>query len=179
LPAIAEILDVPMNKQEKYAIAIQDGDQLFLFLNITRGEQGDVYVNFNERHPNHKPHSSYHASGQRHHKGNYRILLPRRMFQKPDEKFENSENIITTSIRRGDGRAWGIICRPEVYQDLMIINDSTIFGEFGLQLSIDLFESGTLPSGYVNCGIDIIQQGMFRNEIPKIAVTLYKVVALS
>ena len=168
-----------MINQSKYAIAVEDSGQLFLFLHITRTYQGDVYVNFNEHHANHKPHSSYHASGQHHHKSSNYMVLPKKSFQRPNDNFKNSENIITTSLRRGDGRAWGVICKPEFYNGIMIIKDEIIIPEFGFQLSVDLYESGSLPSGYSNCVINVIQKEIFNNDVPQIVAIIYEVESLT
>src|SRR5687768_685268 len=109
-----------MSRPAKYAIAIEDSGQFFLLLDITVSRDGDVYVNFNEHHPNHKPHSSYHASGQRHHKSGGQMVLPKKNLQSPNQFFKGSENVITTSVRRGEGRAWNIICDEQLYSKVMV-----------------------------------------------------------
>ena len=166
-----------MIHSEKYAIAIEDSGQLFLFLNIQRELSGDVYVNFNEHHTNHKPHSSYHASGQYHNKSDNYLLLPKKNLQPPNNQFTGSENIITTSIRKGEGRAWNVVCERKVYTGVMIIMDEIIIPEFGFQLSIDLYEAGSVIGGFTNSSINVIQQEIFNIEIPQIIATLYEVVS--
>ena len=168
-----------MTTNGKYAIAVEDRSQLFLFLDITRTASGNVYVKFNERYLNDNPHSSYHATGQRHHKRNNQMVLPKKILQRPDGSFKNSENVIETAIRRGDGRAWGIICKKEMFDAIMIIKDEIIYPQFGFKLSIDLYESGSLPSGYDSCVLNIIQQQIFNSDVPKIVATLYEVVSPS
>jgi hypothetical protein len=164
-----------MTYQAKYAIAVEDKGQLFLFLEITRSHHGDVCFNFNEHHANRKPHSSYHASGQRHHKSHNHMVLPKKNLQRPNDKFKDSVNIITTSIRGGDGRAWGVICKPAFYNEIMTMKDEMITPKFGLQLSVDLYESGSLPSGYNNCIVNVIQKQIFNDDVPQIVATLYEI----
>ena len=159
---------------EKCAIAIKDEDDLFLFLTINRSKHGDVYINFNEHHPNHKPHSSYHSSGQLHHKSSKHYVFPIRKKQKPSINLKGSESIITTSIRKGDGKAWNIKCDPKDYSDIMIIPDEIIIPEFGFQFHIEVVEAGTQPWASTYPYIQIIQQKIFDKNIPWIAASLYE-----
>lgn len=164
---------------QKYAIAIMDGNDLFLFLNINRSNQGDVYVNFNEHHPGHKPHSSYHASGQLHHKGSNRYLFAKRQHQQPNTNFKDSESIITTSIRKGDGRAWNFKCDPKDYTGVMIIPDEIIKPEFGFQFNVEIVEAGRESWASTYPYIKIIQQQIFDNNTPWIVASLYQIFELS
>jgi hypothetical protein len=164
-----------MTTQEKFAISVEDSGELFLFLDITKGRDGDVYVNFNPHHPTQKPHSSYHASGQRHYKSDSRMVLPKRILQSPNHQFKGVENIITTSLRRGSGRSWNVACQEHLYSKVMVIKDDIILPEFGFLLTVDLFESGFLPAGYSNSTINIIQQEIFSTKIPQIVATVFEV----
>ena len=159
---------------EQYAVIIKDTDELFLFLNINRSKYGDVYVNFNEHHPSHKPHSSYHASGQLHHKSWKHYLFPIRKRQKPDTDFKNSESIIVTSIRKGDGRAWNIKCNLQDYADSMIIQDEIITAEFGFQFNIEIVEPGKQSWSSTYPYIQMIQQKIFDKYNPWIVASLYQ-----
>lgn len=164
---------------ERYAIAIKDANELFLFLNINRSKQGDVYVNFNEHHPSHKPHSSYHSSGQLHHKSSNHYMFPIRKQQKPDINLKGFESIITTSIRKGDGRAWNIKCEPKDYLDIMIIPDEIITPEFGLQFKIEIVEAGKQSWASTYPNIKIIQQQVFDKNVPCIIASLYQMLGSS
>ena len=164
-------------EEEKYAIAIEDSGELFLFLNIKRGVLGDIYVNFNEHHPSHKPHSSFHASGQLHHKSDNHKVLPIKMLQPPNNKFTGSTNIITTCIRHGDGRAWNEMCKRDDYTDVMVIKDANITPQFGYQLAIDLVQFGDAPVGYDKVSINIIQQRTFKHNKPLIVASLFEVLS--
>lgn len=156
---------------EKYAIAIKDGNELYLFLTINRSYKSDVYVNFNEHHPNHKPHSSYHASGQLHHKSSNYYVFPKRKKQKPSRDLKGFEGIITTAIRKGDGKAWNIKCDPKDYLGIMIIPDEIITPEFGFQFHV---EAGIQPRASTYPYIQMIQQKIFDKNIPWIVASLYE-----
>ncbi|HUQ84902.1 MAG TPA: hypothetical protein VM077_01130 [Candidatus Limnocylindrales bacterium] len=141
---------------------------------INRSSEGDVYVNFNKRDNKHKPHSSYHASGQLHHKSYNWKLFPPRKKQPPKSSFTGSESIITTSIKKGDGRAWNRICMPNDFQEIMEINDEIITPEFGYQLIFELVEPNTLPWISTYPYAKVIQQHFFKDKSPWIVTTLYE-----
>ena len=165
-----------MNKThlEKYAIGIRDSGDLFLMFSIRRGVEGDVYVNFNDRDTKHKPHSSYHVSGQLHHKGYNKILFPIRKKQTPTMSFTGSETIITTSLKKGDARAWNIKFNPGDYTGIMEIQDKIITPEFGYQFSVELVEPGVTPWISKYRYGKVIQQQIFKQGTPWIVASLYE-----
>lgn len=164
-----------MTYPEKYAIAIADSGSLYLFLGIRRSRAGDIYVNFNENYPGHKPHSSYHSSGQHHHKSHNSIMtIHTKHRHPPDNNFRGSENIITTLIRHGDGKAWNKVCKPENYNEVMVIADEIITPEFGYQLAIDIVQYGSLPEVSTQIYNKIIQQKTFDKKKPLIVASLYE-----
>ena len=159
---------------EKYAILIKDSEELFLFLNINRTVHGDVYVNFNENHPSHKPHSSYHASGQLHHKSSRQYLFPIRKLQQPNKNFNGSESIIVTSIREGAGRAWDIKCNPMDYTEVMIIPNEIIIPEFGFQFNVEIVDANKKSWASTYPYAKVIEQQIFHKNEPWIVVSLYE-----
>ena len=134
-----------------------------------------MYVNFNERDAGDEPQSSYHASGQLHHKGRNHYLFPIRKQQKPNKDFKGSESIITTSIRQGDGRAWNVICKPEDYLEIMIIPDEIVTPEFGFQFNVEIVQPGSKAWVSTYPYAKIIQQQIFNYNIPWIVASLYEV----
>lgn len=160
---------------EKYAIAIRDSGDLFLMFSICRSAKGDVYVNFNKRDTKHDPHSSYHVSGELHHKGYNKILLPIRDKQTPTSSFKGTETIITTSIRKGDARAWNVLINPEDYTGIMEIPDKIITPVFGYQFSVELVEPGLTPWVSEYQYARVIQQQIFKQGVPWIVASLYDV----
>lgn len=165
-----------MNKQfpERYAIGIRDSGDLFLMFVINRSATGDIYVNFNRRDSDHKPHSSYHASGQLHHKGYNKKLFPMKKKQTPTSSFTGSETIITTSIRKGDARAWNVPCEPGDYDEIMEIADNIITPEFGYQFLVELVEPEGIPWVSTYSYARVIQQQIFKQGVPWIVASLYE-----
>lgn len=159
---------------EKYAIAVRDSGDLFLIFEINRSSKGDVYVNFNDRDSKHMPHSSYHASGQLHHKSYNRKLFPPIQKQPLIGTFTGSGGVITTSIQRGDARAWNSTCIPTNYQEIMEIKDEIITPEFGYQVFFELIEPNTKPWVSTYPYANIVQQHLFKDNSPWIVVSLYE-----
>jgi hypothetical protein len=92
-------------KPAKYAVAVRDGSNLFLFRTIKRKATTDVYIFwpikkfllFNN------PHASYHASGQVHIKTSPKCKpLPPKQQQKPDASLKGIEGILLTPIHAGE-----------------------------------------------------------------------------
>jgi len=65
-----------LNNPKAYAVAVRDGNDLFVVVTICRELKGDLYVNWPSVAPHLEPHTSYHASGQTHHKAVDRKVHP-------------------------------------------------------------------------------------------------------
>jgi hypothetical protein len=163
---------VSRNQKRMYAIAVRDGNELFLFLSICRAPQGDVYVNFPRDHkPNWKPHSSYHASGQHHQKSFGQKTIERHR-QKPDANFRSTENVVTTGIASDEPRAINVPCQTSDFQEVFEIPVSELRPErYRTMISVDITEAG--GKSIVTPGARVVRQAMFQDAIPWILVTLF------
>lgn len=160
------------NQRNTIAVAVRDGSDLFLFASISRGLKGDVYVNFpRDREPKWKPHSSYHASGQHHHKSfGYNALVHHR--KKPDVNFSGTENLVTTGISREEPREINVPCPTADFDDVFEIPISDLRPEkYRTYLSVDLAEPNGSPIIYP--GAKVIRQKITQNVIPRILITLF------
>lgn len=161
-----------MDDKKLYAISVRDGDDLFLVLTIRRSPQGDVYVNFpRDQIRNWKPHSSYHASGQCHQKSfNHKALVRRR--QKPRADFRGAENVVTIGIACDEPRAIGAPCRKADFHEVLEIPVSILRPErYRTMISVDITEADGAP--VITPGAQVIRQGIFRDAVPWIQVTLF------
>jgi hypothetical protein len=61
-------------KDTRFAIAVRDGKDLWLFLWLKRDATGDVYVFWPIDEKGRNPHASYHASGRSHQKSYNKAL---------------------------------------------------------------------------------------------------------
>ena len=90
--------------------------------------------------PNWKPHGSWHASGQYHHKSYNHKLLPVQQRQKPDASFTDTGNLVTTEARLASVHAVNITCNPAEFTDVIEIPAAELPLERQRMLSIDVTE---------------------------------------
>ena len=126
-----------------YAVAVREPEGLFLVVSIVRPVTGDVYVNWpRDGVPGWKPHTSYHASGQHHHKAFGKIGL-KRQSTPPNADFNGEKNVVTMSVNPGDHRAVNVPCVESNCAEVFEVPSSQLT-EHTL-LSVDLVEVGGDP----------------------------------
>jgi hypothetical protein len=160
------------NQKPTYAVAVRDSADLFLLLTVVRNTQGDVYVNFpRDNDPNWKPHTSYHASGQHHHKSfGHKALVRHR--QRPDANFAGTENVVTIGIASDEPRAINTPCRIADFETVLEIPVSDLRPEmYRTMLSVDITDTNGSP--IITPGATIIRQQVVRDAVPWLVVTLF------
>ena len=155
-----------------FAIGVDDGAAFWIVLTVRRRSKGDVYVNsLRDGTPGWKPHSSYHASGQHHHKSfGHKAALQYR--PKPDSNFTGTVNMVTTGLARGEAQAIGVHIDPAEVDDSLRIPEAEVSPEnYRTYLSVDLVEPAELPR--LAARERALQQAVFKDAIPLIVVTFY------
>jgi hypothetical protein len=136
--------------ERMFAVAIRDGQDLFLWIRIRRARLGDIYYMFptGRSEPEWQkwnPHGSHHKDGRRHHKSFDRKIMPEQR-QKPDSDFRGSENLIIRPITFHEPRAFGVICDPAEFSEVMEVPASILSTKtFETHIAIDLTEPGGPP----------------------------------
>jgi hypothetical protein len=154
-----------------FGVVVCDGEERLLVLSIRRGPRGDVYVNFpRDGDPQWRPHSSYHESGQHHQKGSgFKALIRHR--QKPNRDFCGIENIVRKGIAVDEPRAIGKVVRATDFDEAIEIPLRDLKSEkYRTYLSVDLVD-GEVSLAIGDWG-KVIRQGVFKDEIPWIIVTI-------
>jgi hypothetical protein len=154
-----------------YAVAVRDGDELFLFCRIRRAVTGDIYVTIPRSVPDWSPHVSYHASGQYHVKS-YDHPYHVSHWQRPDANFQTTRNMSTMGIAASEPRITNAPCKVEDYTEVFEIPIRDLRPEMHrTMLSVDLTE----PSGQpiITPGARILRQAIFQDVVPWIMVTLF------
>jgi hypothetical protein len=162
-----------MKKRKLLAVAVRDGDNLFLVFTVHRSEAGDVYVNFpRDQDPDWKPHASYHASGQHHQKShNHKMSMTPR--QKPDRMFRGNHNIVTTGLSSDEPRKINAPYDPNEFDNLFEIPITDIRPEkYRTSLSFDLAEKSGGPT--ILPGAKILHQFKIADREPWILVTFFE-----
>lgn len=157
-----------------FAVAVRDGQDLFLWLRIRRAKLGDIYyvIPADRSGPDWKkwnPHGSHHRDGRRHHKSfGQKILAEQR--QKPDSDFIGSETLITRPIASHE-RAFGGICDPDEFFEVMEVPASILSSKtYETYISIDLTEPDFPP--IITALGKVVAQRAFRDAPPWIWVTV-------
>lgn len=152
------------------AIAVRDFE-LYLEASIVRKAASDVYLNFSRDHdPAWKPHASYHASGQFHHKSYGMKLAPPALGDKPDHTFRGTKNVCSFGVATGE-HLLQPKCDPSEFNDVFEIPVALLRPErHTTYVYTDLAEPGVAPILYP--GASILKQAEFKDAEPWIVVTL-------
>jgi hypothetical protein len=156
------------------AVAVRSPSGLFTIGSIVRRAAGDVYVNFPRPGlTGSKPHTSYHASGQHHHK-TYGHAMMVRYKQRPDANFQDVENVVTIGVAQGDAEKLGVPCNPADYSHVFEIPAGDVRGLAkggSTMLSVDISTPGGRP--IVTPGARIVQHVAYHDTIPWVLVTFF------
>jgi len=155
----------------RYAIAVRDNADLWLFVVATRGSHGDVYSFRPIDEGRRNPHASYHASGVTHHKS-YNKVSMRRMRQKLDATFIGAEWLDGSPISLQGARILRKPCRPERYAGVFEIDASEISPTYEncyTSINIDLVAPGHPP---IPSGIEL-RRIIFTDRVPHLLMTLW------
>ena len=164
---------------QMFAVAVRDGETLFLLARVRRAPKGDVYILHAHDKlptppswPDWDPHTSYHVSGELHQRWFGDKFMVRRR-GKPDHSFRGTENLITLSLGPNVPRARGVICKPDEFSQVLEIPVSELrTGPKATHIAIDLCEPG--GSLMLRPRARVLRQGVFQDAAPWIVVTVYE-----
>lgn len=159
-----------------FAVAVRDGEELFLWLRIRRAASGDIYymIPTGRTGPEWQkwdPHGSLHKDGRSHHKSFDRKMRAK-AGQKPDTDFKGVENMVTRPVASDEPRAFGVICDPSDFSEVMEIPAEMLSPKkYETAVSVDVTEPGgkpiiTLPDRQV------LLQRVFNDAIPHVLVSV-------
>jgi hypothetical protein len=130
--------------EQRYAVAIRDGSDLWLTLWVRCSEKGDIFVMLPRADPDWDVHTSYHHNGKFHTK----TLLPSRGYhdrlihpakrQPLTAAFKGFEHVVNFS---GDGKGTGAVCDPKAF-DAVVCVEPNILGPHDGSVAVDLVEPG-------------------------------------
>ena len=156
----------------KFAIAVRDGEDLWLYLWIKRDAKGDVYVFWPRDEEGWNPHASYHASGRSHQKSHDKAFFPAAR-QKPDAAFSGTEQIVTTPIDLRSARATNKPCVAAKYAGVFEIPVAEISPTQPdrTAVAIDLVSPGAPPCVYPETAV--LRRHVFTDALPHISLSLW------
>jgi len=150
------------------AVAVRDGEELFLLLRIRRNRKG-VFVLIWREDKGWDPHASYHADGQTHQKSFDRKSNVRQR-QKPDVHFCGTENLLTMGVAADEPRAINDPCKPDQFSEVFEIPVAELSPEkYRSYIAVDLVEPGEPAIS----GARILRHTVFKDTVPHILVTFF------
>jgi hypothetical protein len=162
--------------ERRYAIAVRDEGNLFVFMWIKRSMIGDVYAFMPRPHdPSINAHVSYHADGRYHFKshnmdGRNKIMCQQK--QKPDQDFIGAEHVLEQTITLSNVRSIGMRYNPSEFSDVFAISANELETKTYVRVTSDLVSPGHGPN--LVPGARVIQQRECRSYFPYIVFTLYE-----
>ncbi|HEY4183727.1 MAG TPA: hypothetical protein VGP07_01605 [Polyangia bacterium] len=163
------------------AIAVRDGAALRAFMLVERSKAGDIYVNVLPGHlQDSNIHSSYHRSGQVHHKSFGGVGGFVRRYPKPDANFEGVRSLLTMGIDLKDVRAVDTPCVESEVDTLFEIQSGDLRPDvpkthegvgMGATLSVTIAEPG--QAAIINQGSKVVRELVLKDAVPWILLTLF------
>jgi hypothetical protein len=139
-------MKLPSSKpgEQRYAVAIRDGSDLWLTLWVRCSPKGDIFVRLPRADPDFDVHTSYHRDGKSH----IKTLLPSRGYydrpihptkrQPLTAAFKGFEHVVNFS---GHGKGTGAVCDPKAFDAVVCVEPSTL-GPHAGSVAVDLVEPG-------------------------------------
>ena len=154
-----------------YAVAIRNGDGLWLLARIRRSRTGDIYFLIPRDAPDWNPHASYHQSGASHVRSyNWKHLSTQR--QKPDASFRGVETVFALAIPPGEAALHKTPCVTGEFNDVFEIPSEQFPQGEHHTLVVDLVEPGKTPA--LGPWRDMVVQKSFQDAVPWILATLWR-----
>jgi hypothetical protein len=156
------------NGEARYAVALEEGNALWLALWIRHSAKREFFVLYPRRDRRWNAHTTYHASGWYHSKSHGGTLLPDRQRQPISNAFRGIECLGEFS---GYGpKSVGAVCDPADFTDVIRVPARVLGPKHGV-ISVQLLEPGLKPP--VAQTYPLVVERVFRDCVPCLAVSVY------
>jgi hypothetical protein len=166
----------PVPGEQKYAVAIRDGPELWLTLWVRCSRKGEIFVMRPLPDRDWDPHASYHDNGTFHQKSYGTVRMSQKR-QPLTAAFRESENL---GLYGGHGpKSTGAVCDPKAFDGVVIVEPG-ILGPHDGYVGVDLVEPGYEPEWSRGMGqrfyLGVVhQREVFpRNGRPSVVITIQK-----
>ena len=166
----------PVPGEQKYAVAIRDGSELWLTLWVRCSRKGEIFVMYPRPDRDWDAHASYHLDGTLHQKsyGHVGISVKR---QPLTEAFRGSEHL---GLYSGHGpKSTGAVCDPKAFDGVVIVEPG-ILGPRDGSVGVDLVEPGYEPEWNGEMGQRFYLSGVHQREVflrngrPSVVITIQR-----
>lgn len=151
--------------EQKYAVAIQDGSDLWLTLWIRCSQKGEIFIMQPRGDSKWDPHASYHVDGTLHRKSYGRGILPQKC-QPLTQSFRGHEHLGTFG---GHGKRIGAIFDPGAFDGVVAVAAGALGPTHG-SVAVDLVQPGYGPRHDPR----VFQREIFfREDRPSVMITIW------
>ena len=166
----------PVPGDQKYAVAIRDGSELWLTLWVRCSRKGEIFVMYPRPDRDWDAHASYHLDGTLHQKsyGHVGISVKR---QPLTEAFRGSEHL---GLYSGHGpKSTGAVCDPKAFDGVIIVEPG-ILGPAQGSVGVDLVEPGYEAEWNGDMGQRFYLSGVHQREVfprngrPSVVITIQR-----
>jgi len=156
----------PIVGEQKYAVAIRDGSDLWLTLWVRCSRKGEVFIMYPRGDGDLDAHASYHLDGTFHQKG-YGAVLATQKRQRLTVPFSGSEHL---GLYSGHGtKSIGAICSPEIFNGVVIVEPGILGPRHGV-VAVELVEAGCEPTTFP--GTQSVRGIFPRDGRPTVVITI-------
>jgi hypothetical protein len=150
--------------EQKYAVAIKDGPDLWLTMWARCSRKGEIFIMYPRGDRDWDAHASYHRDGTLHQKSRGTVLLSQKR-QPLTAAFRGSEHI---GAYKGHGTRAGAVCDPKVFDGVIRV-EPRILGPIHGSVAFDLVEPGYEPKPDHR----VLQRQVFRRGTrPSVIITI-------
>jgi hypothetical protein len=162
--------------EQKFAVAIRDGSNLWLTLWVRCSPKGEIFIMYPGGNRRGDAHASYHLDGTFHQKSHGATLLPQKR-QPLTAAFVESEHL---GMYAGHGtKNIGAVCDPRAFDEVVIVEPG-ILGPRDGSVGVDLVEPGYEPKWNLAMGKSLYLNGAHQRQVfprngrPSLVITIQR-----
>jgi hypothetical protein len=155
----------PVPGENRYAVALREGPDLWLTLWVRRSKKGEFFVMVPRKDPGWDVHSSYHLDGTFHMKSFGHKSISKKL-QPLTGPFKGTEHL---GAHGGHGpKSVGAICNPDAFNGVVEVQPG-ILGPRDGDVVVDLVQPNCEPLSWPGV---IVDQKIFRDTLPWIVIRI-------
>lgn len=156
----------PVSGEQRYAVAIHKGADLWLTMWVRSSRRGEVFIMYPRGDHDWDAHASYHLDGTLHQKSYGKIMGASLKRQPLTAAFKGSEHL---GMYGGHGTSSGAVCDPAAFTGLVVVEPGVLGARHGV-VAVDLVEPNCDPPPFF--GEQIAREVFAREARPSVVITI-------
>ena len=169
LPKVGLMKFEPVPGEHRYAVAVQEGSDLWLTLWVRRSRKGEFFIMLPRGDRDWDPHTSYHLDGTFHNKSYDHKIAPPQKRQPLTGTFRGSEHL--GGYCGHAPKSVGAICDLTAFSGVVEVALGVLGPRHG-GVTVDLVEPGHEPTIAVPSG-QIVTRRVFCDILPCVVITVW------